>query len=208
VNNVLEYKDGASILLNETLETDIISAKSKSYGVEMLLKKQSGKLSGWLSYTYARSLIQANGKYSVEQINSGDYYPSNYDKPHSAVLITNYKINRRVNIALNVNYSTGRPATYPSVKYEFKGQPFLQYTDRNQFRIPDYFRIDLAVNFEGNHRVHKKIHGSWSLSVYNLTSHPNAYSVFFRSENGEIKGYRLSIFKNAVPTITYHFQLQ
>ncbi len=208
VKNVLEYKDGASILLNEALETDIVSAESKSYGVELLLKKQSGKLSGWLSYTYSRSLIQADGEFSVERINSGEFYPSNYDKPHSAVLITNYKINRRVNIALNVNYSTGRPATFPVVQYQFKGQPFLQYTDRNQYRIPDYFRMDLAVNFEGNHKVHKKIHGSWSLSVYNLTSHPNAYSVFFRNDSGEIKGYKLSIFRNAIPTITYHFQLQ
>jgi hypothetical protein len=208
VKNVLEYKDGASILLNEALETDIVSAESKSYGVELLLKKQSGKLSGWLSYTYSRSLIQADGEFSAERINSGEFYPSNYDKPHSAVLITNYKINRRVNIALNVNYSTGRPATFPVVQYQFKGQPFLQYTDRNQYRIPDYFRMDLAVNFEGNHKVHKKIHGSWSLSVYNLTSHPNAYSVFFRNDSGEIKGYKLSIFRNAIPTITYHFQLQ
>jgi hypothetical protein len=208
VKNVLEYKDGAEVLLNENLETDIISARSKSYGVELLFKKQSGKLSGWLSYTYARSLIQANGAYSVEQINSGSYYPSNYDKPHSVVVISNYKINRRVNIALNVNYSTGRPATFPVIKYQFKDQSFLHYTDRNQYRIPDYFRIDLAVNLEGNHKVHKKIHGSWSLSVYNLTSHPNAYSVFFRNEGGEIKGYKLSVFKNAVPTITYHFQLQ
>ena len=208
VNNVLEYKDGADILLNEILETDIISAKSKSYGVELLFKKQSGKLSGWLSYTYARSLIQARGEYSVEQINSGAYYPSNYDKPHSVYLISNYKINRRVNFALNVNYSTGRPATFPVIKYQFKDQPFLHYTNRNQYRIPDYFRIDLAVNLEGNHKVHKKIHGSWSLSVYNLTSHPNAYSVFFTNEGGEIKGYKLSVFKNAIPTITYHFQLQ
>ena len=208
VNNVLEYKDGADILLNETLETDVISARSKSYGVEMLLKKQSGKLSGWLSYTYARSLLRAQSEHSVEQINSGEFYPSNYDKPHSVVLISNYKINRRINIALNVNYSTGRPATFPVVKYQFKDQPFLHYTERNQYRIPDYFRVDLAVNLEGNHRVHKKIHGSWSLSVYNLTSHPNAYSVFFRNESGEIKGYKLSVFKNAVPTITYHFKLQ
>jgi hypothetical protein len=208
VNNVLEYKDGADILLNRTLETDVISATGKSYGIEMLLKRQSGKISGWLSYTYARSLIQANGEFSSEQINSGEFYPSNFDKPHSVVLISNYKINRRVNIGLNVNYSTGRPATYPVVKYQFKGQPFLQYSDRNQYRIPDYFRIDLAINLEGNHKVHKKIHGSWSLSVYNLTSHPNAYSVFFRNDSGEIKGYKLSVFKNAIPTITYHFQLQ
>jgi hypothetical protein len=208
VNNVLEYKDGANILLNEILEADVINARAKAYGIEVLLKKQSGKLSGWLSYTYARSLLQTPSIHSSEQINSGEYYPSNFDKPHSAVLISNYKINRRFNIALNVNYSTGRPATFPVVKYQFKDQPFLHYTERNQYRIPDYFRVDLAVNFEGNHRVHKKIHGSWSFSVYNLTSHPNPYSVFFTNEDGEIKGYKLSIFRNAVPTVTYHFQLQ
>ncbi len=208
VNNVLEYKDGADILVNEILETDIVNARAKAYGVEVLLKKKSGKLSGWLSYTYARSLLQARSVHSVEQINSGEYYPSNFDKPHTAVLISNYKINRRVNIGLNVNYSTGRPATFPVVKYQFKDQPFLYYTERNQYRIPDYFRVDLAVNFEGNHKVHKKIHGSWSFSVYNLTSNPNPYSVFFQNEGGEIKGYKLSVFRQAVPTITYHFELQ
>jgi len=208
VKNILEYKDGADLLLNETLETEIISAKGKSYGLEILLKKNSGKFSGWLSYTYARSLIQANGLYSVEQINSGEYYPSNYDKPHAVVLVSNFKINRRVNISFNVNYSTGRPATFPVTKYIFKDQPLLLYTDRNQYRIPHYFRTDLAFNFEGNHKVHKKIHGSWSFSVYNLTSRANAYSVFFRSENEEIRGYKLSVFKNAIPTVTYHFQLQ
>ncbi len=208
VKNFLEYKDGADILLNEALETDVIGADGKSYGIEMLLKRQSGKLTGWLSYTYSRSLLKADGNFSSERINSGEYYPSNFDKPHSVVLISNFKINRRVNFGLNVTYSTGRPATFPIVKYQFKDQPFLHYTDRNQYRIPDYFRIDLAVNLEGNHKVHKKIHGSWSLSVYNLTSHANAYSVFFRNESGEVKGYKLSIFKNAIPTITYHFQLQ
>ncbi|MFT7032099.1 MAG: hypothetical protein ACJA2S_000596 [Cyclobacteriaceae bacterium] len=207
VNNILEYKDGADLLLNEALETDIISAKGRSYGVEILLKRKSGKFSGWFSYTYARSLIQANGDYSVEQINNGNFYPSNYDKPHTAVLVSNFKINRRVNISFNINYSTGRPATFPVTKYVFKNQPLLLYTDRNQYRIPHYFRTDLAFNFEGNHKVHKKIHGSWSFSIYNLTSRPNAYSIFFRSENEQINGYKLSIFKNAIPTVTYHFEL-
>jgi outer membrane receptor protein involved in Fe transport len=207
VKNVLEYKDGAELLLNEILETDIISAKGKSYGIEFMIKRNSGKFSGWLSYTYARSLIQADGDYSVERINSGNFYPSNYDKPHTSVLVSNFKINRRVNISFNMNYSTGRPATFPVAKYLFKNQPLLLYTDRNQYRIPHYFRTDLAFNFEGNHKVHKKIHGSWSFSIYNLTSRANAYSVFFRSENEQINGYKLSIFKNAIPTLTYHFEL-
>ena len=208
VNNVLEYKDGAELLLNEILETDVINAKGKSYGIEFLLKKNSGKFTGWLSYTYARSLIQANGKYPSEQINNGEYYPSNFDKPHTAVVITNYKFNRRINFSANFNYSTGRPATYPLAKYGLKNQTVLLYTERNQYRIPDYFRVDVALNIEGNHKVHKKIHGSWSLSIYNLLGRSNAYSVFFKNEGGQINGYKLTVFKSAIPTITYHFNLQ
>lgn len=207
MNNVLEYKDGADLLLNEVLETDIIPARGKAYGVELFLKKKSGKFSGWLSYTYSRSLIRADGAFAVERINSGEYYPSNFDRPHSAVLVSNYKINRRVNISFNVNYSSGRPTTFPIKKYEFQDRDLVLYGNRNEFRIPYYFRTDIAFNFEGNHRVHKKIHGSWSFSIYNLTSRANAYSVFFRSDGNQIQGYQLSIFKNAIPTVTYHFKL-
>ncbi len=208
LNNVLEYKDGAELLLNEALETDVINARGKTYGVEFLLKKNSGKLTGWLSYTYARSLIQANGVYPTEQINNGEYYPSNFDKPHTVVLLSNYKFNRRVNLSTTFNYSTGRPATYPISRYGLKNQSILLYTNRNQYRIPDYIRVDLALNIEGNHKVHKKIHGSWSLSVYNLLGRSNAYSVIFRNEGGQINGYKLTVFKSAIPTITYHFKLQ
>ena len=208
VDNMLEYKDGAQLLLNEALETDIILGKGKSYGIEFLLKKNSGKFTGWLSYTYSRSLIQANGIYPVEKINNGEYYPTNYDKPNAALLVSNYKFNRRLNVSFNINYSTGRPATFPIARYTLKGQPVLLYTDRNQYRIPDYFRVDFAINFEGNHKIHKKVHGSWSFSIYNLLGRANAYSVFFKSENGQINGYKLSVFKNAIPSLAYHFRLQ
>ncbi len=206
VDNVLDYKDGSELLLNDIIETDVIAAQGKSYGLEFLVKKQSGKFTGWISYTYARSLLRTNSTFPQEQINSGEFYSSNFDKPHTAVLVSNFKLNRRVNISLNMNYSSGRPTTFPIAKYTLRGQSLLLYTDRNQFRIPYYFRTDVAFNFEGNHRIHKKIHGSWSFSVYNLTSRSNAYSVFLRSENGEIRGYKLSIFKDAIPTLTYHFQ--
>nr|MBX2843893.1 TonB-dependent receptor plug domain-containing protein [Flammeovirgaceae bacterium] len=205
IQNVLEYKDGASLLLNEVLETDVINSEGKAYGVEFMIKRDIGKVSGWLSYTYARSFVQANGAYPVEQINQGEFYPSNFDKPHNLVIISNYKFNRRVNLSLNINYSTGRPATFPASKYTFNNQPILLYTERNQYRVPDYFRMDLAVNFEGNHKVKKRVHGSWSFSVYNLTGRSNAYSVYFLSEGGNINGYQLSVFANPIPTITYNF---
>ena len=109
-------------------------------------------------------------------------------------------------MSLNANYSTGRPITMPTAKYYFNGQPVLFYTGRNQIRIPDYFRLDLAINFEGNHKVKKRIHGSWSFSIYNLTGRANPYSVYLVSEGGQINGYKLSVFSRPIPTLTYNFQ--
>ncbi|MDA0194569.1 MAG: TonB-dependent receptor [Bacteroidetes bacterium] len=208
LQNILEYKDGADLLLNEVLETDVIRARGKSYGVEFLLKKNTGKFNGWLSYTYSRALVKANGAFASERINSGNYFPSSFDKPHNLVVITNYKFNRRINASLNLSYSTGRPITYPLTKYKFNDQPYVFYTDRNKFRISNYFRMDFGINFEGNHKVKKLAHGSWSFSIYNLTGRDNAYSVFFRSEEGQIKGYKLSIFANPIPTLTYNFHFR
>ncbi len=208
VKNVLEYKDGASLLLNEVLETEVINSLLKAYGLEFLIKKKTGKFNGWLSYTYSRSLVRAKGTYPSERINSGEFFPSNFDRPHVLVLVSNYKFNRRISTSLNVTYNSGRPSTIPQTEYQFNGQPLVFYTNRNEFRIPDYFRVDLAVNLEGNHRVHKRVHGSWSLSIYNLTGRDNAYSVFFKTQNAEIKGFKLSVFSQPIPTITYNFQFR
>jgi hypothetical protein len=206
VKNMLDYKDGATLLLNEHLETDVIQSKGKAYGVEFLLKKTRGKLNGWISYTYSRSFLKSVTRYTEEEVNRGTYYPSSYDKPHSLNVIGNYKFNRRINISTNVVYSTGRPITLPIGRYILNGTERLIYSDRNAYRIPDYFRVDLSVNLEGNHKVRKLAHSSWSFSVYNLTGRRNAYSVFFKSENGVIKGYKLSIFGEPIPTITYNFR--
>ncbi len=206
MQNFLDYKGGAELILNHHIETDIINAKGKAYGAEFMIKKPSGKFNGWLSYTYSRSLIRADGRFPSEVINQGKYYPSNYDKPHAVNFIGNYKFNRRFSVSANTTYSTGRPITLPLTKYDVDGTSRLFYSDRNQYRIPDYFRIDLGINIEGNHKIKKLAHSSWSLSVYNLTGRKNAYSVYFTSENGVVKGYKLSIFGRPIPTITYNFK--
>ena len=206
--NLLEYKNGAELLINEALETDVINAKGRAYGVEFLLKKKSGKLNGWVSYTFARSLVQAKGEYPSEIINGGSYYPSNFDRPHNLSVVANLKFTRRINISLNTTYSTGRPTTLPVATYQFNNISLPFFSDRNQYRIPDYFRMDLAINMEGNHKIRKFLHSSWSLSVYNLTGRNNAYSVFSRIQEGEIQTYQLSVFSRAIPTITYNFQLR
>lgn len=206
MNNFLDYKGGAELILNHHIETDVLNSQGKAYGAEFMVKKASGKLNGWLSYTYSRSLIKTQGPSETETINRGEYYPSNYDKPHAVNFIGNYKFNRRFSTSVNVVYGTGRPITLPLAKYTIDGAERLLYSDRNQYRIPDYFRTDISLNIEGNHKIKKLAHSSWSLSVYNLTGRRNAYSVYFTSVDGIVQGYKLSIFGNPIPTITYNFK--
>lgn len=206
MKDFLDYKGGAVLLLNHNIETDILNTDGYAYGVEVLLKKVTGKVNGWVSYTYSRSFLQTSDAEISEAVNNGKVYPSNFDKPHDFTVIGNYKFSRRFNVSLNYTYSTGRPITIPLSKYYIDGSMRLHYSDRNQFRLPDYYRLDFAINFEGNHKIRKLAHSSWSFSVYNLLGRRNAYSVYFKSEDGVIKGYKMSIFGEPVPTITYNFK--
>jgi hypothetical protein len=206
INNLLDFKDGALLLLNDHIETDIISGRGKSYGVELLLKRKAGKLNGWMSYTYSRALIKVDSEYPGESINNGEYFPTSYDKPNNFNALTNFRFSRRFSISGFFTYSTGRPITYPVAKYYFGNSARLHYSNRNQFRIPDYFRIDVSLNLEGNHKIKKLNDSSWTFSVYNLIGRNNVYSIYFVSEDGKVNGYKLSVFANAIPTLTYNFR--
>jgi hypothetical protein len=204
--STIDYKNGAVLLLNHHLETDVIAARGKAYGAEFMVKKSSGKLNGWVSYTYSRSFLQTTGTLSNETVNRGAWYRSNFDKPHAFNFIGNYKFSRRFNFSLNAVYSTGRPITLPIAKYTVDGVSRVYYSDRNQYRIPNYFRMDVSINVEGNHKIRKLAHSSWTFAIYNMLGRANAYSVFFVSEHGRIDGYKLSIFARPIPTITYNFK--
>ncbi len=206
LKNIVDYKVGANILLNETIETEILQGEGMAYGVEFLIKKTTGKLNGWLGYTYARSWNKFKSDFNEETINSGKKFPSNYDKPHDISLVANYKLTKRYSLSTNFVYQTGRPVTYPVGMYTLNNADFVLYSDRNKFRIPDYYRLDLSLNIEGNHKIKKFAHSFWNISIYNVLGRNNPYSVFFVSENGKIKAYKSSIFSIAVPTITYNFK--
>ncbi len=206
MHNYLDYKSGATLVLNHHIETDVLTTRGKAYGAELMIKKLSGKLNGWLSYTYSRTLLQQDDPIAGQTINNGDYYPANFDKPHNINFIGNYRINHRFSISLNVVYSTGRPITLPIAIYDLGGSQRVYYSDRNQYRIPDYFRTDLSMNIEGNHKIKKFKHSSWTLGVYNITGRKNPYSIYFTEENGVVKGYKFSIFGTAIPSITYNFK--
>ena len=204
--NILDYKVGAELLLNETIEQEVLQGNGKSYGIEFLIKKTKGKLNGWLGYTYSRSFIQLDSEFSEERVNNGEYFPSNFDKPHDVSLVANYKLTRRFSLSANFTYQTGRPVTYPIGSYIFNGSEQVLYSDRNKFRIPDYYRVDVGLNIEGNHKIKKFAHSFWNISIYNVLGRNNPYSVFFVTDNGEIKAYKSSIFSIPVPTITYNFK--
>ncbi|MBB6325923.1 hypothetical protein FHS59_001551 [Algoriphagus iocasae] len=206
MNNLLDYRSGAKIVLNDDIEQDVLNSDGKAYGVEFLLKKNTGALKGSLAYTYSRSLMKTSDEPSVEKINDGDFYSSNFDQPHHVVLVANYELSKRINTSLNLNYSTGRPITLPISKFDYAGSERVYFSDRNAYRIPDYFRMDFSVNLEGNHKVRKLAHASWSFGVYNLLGRSNPYSVYYVPEGGKLRGYQLSIFARPIPFITYNFR--
>lgn len=207
ITDMIEFKNGAQLLLNPHLETDLINAKGQAYGAEFLIRKDRGKLNGWLSYTYSRVFSEVNGRFPDEVINKGEPFPANFDKPHDFSLVGNYKFSRRLSLSTNFAYSTGRPITYPVAQFQFGGTTRLNYSQRNQFRIPDYYRWDLSVNVEGNHRNTKFAHISWSLSFFNLLGRRNIYSIYFVSNPRGIQGYKLSIFGQAITTVTFNFKI-
>ncbi len=207
VDNFVEYKDGADLLNSEIIETEVLQGGLTAYGAELMLRKNKGKLTGWINYSYTHTQVLIKSDNPLKQVNNGLPYPSNYDKPHSVNFVSNYNFSRRFSLSCNVVYSTGRPFTSPISIYYLYDNPVINYSTRNELRIPDYFRVDLSANVEGNLVKKKLAHGSWMFSVYNLLGRKNAYSVYFTSENGKINGYKLSVFGTPIYTITYVFKL-
>ncbi|SHO65221.1 TonB-dependent receptor [Algoriphagus zhangzhouensis] len=206
IQNVVDYKNAATILLNETLDADLVQGKGKAYGVEFMLRKNRGKLTGWLGYTYSRSLRQFNeSPFDEEIINEGVFFPSNYDKPHDVSVVMNYKFSRRFSMNMNFAYSTGRPITVPVSKFQYEDfLSILNYSDRNQYRVPDYHRMDLAFTLKSGLKKDKKVDGEWVFSVYNVYSRRNPFSVYFTQRGN---AFQLSVLGSAFPSISYNFKL-
>ena len=208
MKDYLDYRSGARLLMNHHLETDVINTEGYAYGIELEAKKPKGKLNGWISYTYSRTFLRQNDKRIHNPINGGDWYPTEYDKPHDFKFVGNYKFTRRYSLSLNMDYSTGRPTTIPAGQYydQKLGTNQVYYTDRNSYRVPDYFRMDLSFNVEASHHLTLATHSSISFGVYNLTGRKNVYSIYYVVENKKIKGYKMSIFGAPIPFVTYNIK--
>lgn len=205
--NIAEFKDGVDFVSGKPPEMQLLQGRQESRGIELMLKKNSGRLTGWLSYTYSKSTILVQNKnLPTQQINYGKVYPSNYDRPHSFNAVTNLRYSRRLSISANMVYYTGRPITYPESVYYSEGKQTLQYSGRNEYRLPNYFRLDLSINLEGNLNRKKWIHSYWMLNVYNLTGRKNAYSVYFESNEKVLQAYKLSIIGAPIFTVSWNFK--
>lgn len=206
MKDYLDYRNGAELLMNHHIETDVLRTEGRAYGVELMVKKTQGKLNGWVSYTYSRTQLRQNDPMIVTPVNNGDWYAADFDKPHDLKFVGNYKFTHRFSFSLNCDYSTGRPITLPVSKYHYGGGGFVYYSDRNQYRIPDFFRMDASFNIEPSHHLTLLTHSTISFGVYNLTGRKNAYSVYYISENGKLKGYKMAIFGVPIPFVSYNIK--
>lgn len=210
--NLIEYKNGAQIIMNKHLETDLAPSNGYSYGVELSLNKNQGRLTGWLNYVYSRTMRKTTGDFDDEQINEGSYFPSIYDKPHDLTAVATYNISRRWRVSGNFVFASGRPVTLPELTYKYGGETLVYFSDRNKYRMPPYHRFDLSITFDENLRKKRMWKGSWTLSVYNLYGRKNPYSVYYRKTAASAETnynsyslFRLSVIGIPVPSLTYNF---
>lgn len=201
-DNQLEYRDFADLFLNPHLETELVQGEGLAYGAELLIQKNSGTITGWLAYTFSRSLIRTTSEFPEIQVNQGNWFATNFDKPHNISLVTNFHLGKGKSFNTNVNYSTGRPVTGLSSTYVIGGVFIPNFGNRNEFRIPNYFRIDISYLTNGFVR---KWDDKINFSIYNLTGRRNAYSVFFQREdrNQRLVLFQISILGAAFPSISY-----
>ncbi|SMD31768.1 TonB-dependent Receptor Plug Domain [Reichenbachiella faecimaris] len=208
INDLPDYKNGAVLINNPHLDRDLVSGTGRAYGAEFQVIKKTGKLSGLLAYSFTRSLIEMKSSISENQINGGEYYASDYDIPHNLSVTGDYQLTRTWSLSFNWLYNSGRPISYPEAIYNQSGTPVLFYNKRNEYRMPDYHRLDLSLNWKTpNLKIQKNWDFSWSFSVYNAYGRSNAYSIYFVREGNLPSAKKLSILANPVPSVTLNIKM-
>ena len=198
----LDFLPGATLTMNPDLAEELVPVKGRAYGIELMARKTTGNITGWLSYSYSRARQKEMGDRGYEALAHGNWYNAPYDKPHELKLVTNIALTHRYSFSVNVDYSTGRPVTVPIGMYFYGGTYRMAYSERNAYRIPDYFRADVAFNIDPGHYLKAIAHTVITVGVYNITGRKNPYSVFFKaSPYGMTKGYMLSVFATQIPYV-------
>lgn len=211
--DLVEYKDFADLFLNEHIETELLAGKGEAYGSELSIKKVEGRWTGWLSYAYTRTFVQVNGDRASERIANGDWFPSNFDQPHNVSLSAKRRLGNKSAFAVNFTYNTGRPISGIVSSYEAGSASVPVFSSRNEYRIPDYIRLDLSFTIADNIWKNRKVKenrrykDSLTISFYNVLGRKNAFSVFYRRPANSFipKAHRLSVLGTVFPSLTYNF---
>jgi outer membrane receptor protein involved in Fe transport len=206
IDDYLDYRSGARLTMNPNLEQALVGTRGRAYGAELMVRRTEGRLNGWASYTWSRTELRQDDPRIPLPTNGGNWYPADFDKPHEVKIVGNYRFTHRFSLSVNADYSTGRPITLPIAKYNHAGGEYLFYSNRNEYRVPDYFRVDASINIEPSHHLTLLTHSMISFGVYNLTGRQNAHSVYFKQEEGRVNGYKLSIFGAPIPYVSYNIK--
>lgn len=202
MQNTIDFKDHAELLLNEKLEGELRVGKSRSYGLEMLLRKNEGRLNGWISYTYSKT------ERTIPEINNGKTYRAPYDKPHNFVIVLNYELTQRSYLSANWIYSSGTPMTVPVGRAMIGNKIVPIYSERNGYRAEDYHRLDLSYSIKDKERKNRKWSGEWNFSLYNAYGQKNVWALnFVQDDKDPNKSYAEKTYLfTFIPSVTYNFK--
>jgi outer membrane receptor protein involved in Fe transport len=209
IKNRIDYIDGANLIANEAIEQIILNGRMRSYGLEVMLRKNEGKLTGWISYTLSKSQQQTPGRNASETgINNGEWYNSLYDKTHNLAITSAYTLSKKWSFGANFALQTGQPVTYPNGQYEYLEDITVpSYGLRNENRLPTYHHLDISATLTPHKNKDRKWKGEWVFSIYNIYNRKNAASINFRqnAETGVNEAVKTSIF-GMVPAVSYNFK--
>ncbi len=205
-DNIVEYKNGARLAVLDNLETELVPAKGFSYGLELTAHKNKGKLTGNANYTYSVSKRKTISNFSAEQINSGAYFPSNFDRPHIFNMTANYKLSKKWEMGAFFTFQTGRPITQPNGRLTFDENSFITYSDRNAFRIPNTHRADISFTYTPTGNPKTNWQGSWNFGVYNVYGRKNAFSVNSVFDSNQLETSQISFIAAPIPFVSYNFK--
>nr|WP_240793865.1 TonB-dependent receptor [Antarcticibacterium arcticum] len=208
IENRLDYIDGANLVANNAIERVVLPGEARAYGLEILIRKNAGKFTGWLAYTLSRTQQKTAGRTLVETgINNGGWYNTNYDKPHDLSITAGYELSKKWQFNANFAYQTGLPTTFPTGQYVFENLTIPVYSLRNSNRLPAYHRLDISATYSPNFGKKKAYTSSWNFGIYNVYNRQNAVSYTFRKnqDNGLNEAVRLSLF-GIIPSVTYNFK--
>ncbi|AIN73926.1 TonB-dependent receptor [Flavobacterium psychrophilum] len=208
IQNRIDYIDGADLIANEAIEQVILNGRMRSYGLEFMIRKNTGKLNGWIAYTISKSQQQTPGRTLNEVgINNGDWYRSAYDKLHNLAVTSTYNLNKKWTFGANFTLQTGQPVTYPNGQYVYQGITIPSYELRNKNSLPTYHHLDISATYTPKPDKKRGRQSEWVFSIYNIYARKNAASISFRqnADSGNTEAIKLSIF-GIVPSVSYNFK--